>query len=471
MSIRSASDEHPMEQRGKIEANKDKTGMKIKPFRGIRPPKELVEQVSSRPYDVLNSEEARQEAAGNEKSLYHIIKPEINFAPGTDEHDERVYAAAKEQFALFKRNGWLVQDQEEHYYVYAQSIVESGELRVERSSEVESKKLPGTVKTQFGLVVGAWVDDYLEGRIKKHELTRRDKEEDRMKHVRVLNANMEPVFFAYPHRDDLDAIVAAVCKKEPEYDFVAAPEGFRHTFWVVEDKAVIKRITDIFAEIPAMYIADGHHRSAAAAGVGRELKIKNEKLKIENPEYEYFLAVCFPENQLNIIDYNRVVKDLNGLSEEEFLAKLSEDFEVSEITRSRDHVTTNHDAIKPKGLHNFSLYLGGKWYSLTAKAGRYNDADPIGVLDVTISSNLILDKILGIKDLRSDKRIDFVGGIRGLGELERRVESGEWKMALALYPVTMQQIINIADSGNIMPPKTTWFEPKLRSGLVVHELE
>ena len=283
-----------------------------------------------------------------------------------------------------------------------------------------------------------------------------------MKHVRTLNANMEPVFFAYPHRDDLDKIVEDVCKSEPEYDFVAAPEGFRHTFWVIEDKKTIDQITEIFAQIPAMYIADGHHRSAAAAGVGQELKIKNEKLKIKVPEYEYFLAVCFPDNQLNIIDYNRVVKDLNGLSEEEFLSKLAEDFEVEE---------KGSEIYKPNKLHNFSLYLGGKWYSLTAKAGRYDDNDPIGVLDVTISSNLILDKILGIKDLRSDKRIDFVGGIRGLGELKRRVDSGEMKVALALYPVTMQQIIDIADSGNIMPPKTTWFEPKLRSGLVIHELD
>ena len=454
--------------------------MKIKPFRGIRPPKELVEQVSSRPYDVLNSAEARQEAAGNEKSLYHIIKPEINFEPGTDEHDPRVYDAAVEQFAKFKEKGWLVQDPEEKYYVYAQSIVESGELRVERSSEADSKKLKGTIKTQFGLVVGAWVDDYLEGRIKKHELTRRDKEEDRMKHVRVLNANMEPVFFAYPHRDDLDTIIAEVCSKEPEYDFVAAPEGFRHTFWVIDDKQTIKRITEIFAEIPAMYIADGHHRSAAAARVGAELKkMKDERTKEGNertkdegnlPEYEFFMAVCFPDNQLNIIDYNRVVKDLNGLSEEEFLLALKEDFDVACYNDEMSAKVSLND-VKPKGLHNFSLYMGGKWYSLTAKEGRYDDADPIGVLDVTISSNLILDKILGIKDLRSDKRIDFVGGIRGLGELERRVDSGEMKMALALYPVTMQQIINIADSGNIMPPKTTWFEPKLRSGLVVHELD
>jgi uncharacterized protein (DUF1015 family) len=441
--------------------------MKIKPFRGIRPPKELVELVSSRPYDVLNSDEARKEAAGNEMSLYHIIKPEINFAPGTDEHDPRVYQEAKQQFQRFKIKGWLVQDTKPHYYVYAQTILSNQPSAISYQTD----------KTQYGLVVGAWVDDYLEGRIKKHELTRRDKEEDRMKHVRTLNANMEPVFFAYPHRDDLDAIVAEVIKGKPEYDFVAAPEGFRHTFWVIDDDATIQKITEIFAQIPAMYIADGHHRSAAAAGVGQEKKKspsqpphKGEEI----PEYEFFMAVCFPDNQLNIIDYNRVVKDLNGLSEEEFLKALEADFEVSEITRSRDYEKTNgtndFSDVKPKGLHNFSLYLGGKWYSLTAKEGRYNDADPIGVLDVTISSNLILDKILGIKDLRSDKRIDFVGGIRGLGELERRVDSGEMKMALALYPVTMQQIIDIADSGNIMPPKTTWFEPKLRSGLVVHEL-
>ena len=425
--------------------------MRIKPFRGIRPPKELVEQVSSRPYDVLNSEEARAEAAGNEKSLYHIIKPEINFAAGTDEHDARVYDAAVEQFKLFKQKGWLVQDKEDKYYVYSQTILADNPLS------------GGKEKTQYGLVVGAWVDDYLEGRIKKHELTRRDKEEDRMKHVRVLNANMEPVFFAYPHRDDLDAIIANITKGEPEYDFVAAPEGFRHTFWVINDKATIARITEIFVEIPAMYIADGHHRSAAAAGVGAE---KQKATGDKNAEFNFFLAVCFPDNQLNIIDYNRVVKDLNGLTEKEFLEAIKADFDVE---------CYNGDAslneVKPKALHNFSLYLGGKWYSLTAKAGRYDDNDPIGVLDVTISSNLILDKILGIKDLRSDKRIDFVGGIRGLGELKRRVDSGEMKVALALYPVTMQQIIDIADSGNIMPPKTTWFEPKLRSGLVVHALE
>ena len=430
--------------------------MRIKPFKGIRPPKELVTQVSSRPYDVLNSEEARQEAAGNEMSLYHIIKPEINFQPGTDEHDPRVYGEAKQQYQRFKLKGWLVQDQDPHYYVYAQTILANNPLS------------GGKEKTQYGLVVGAWVDDYLEGRIKKHELTRRDKEEDRMKHVRTLNANMEPVFFAYPHRDDLDKIVEEVCKGAPEYDFVAAPEGFRHTFWVIDNKKTIDQITEIFAEIPAMYIADGHHRSAAAAGVGAE---KQKATGNKNAEFNFFLAVCFPDNQLNIIDYNRVVKDLNGLSEDEFLEALKEDFEVEAYPQPLPEGKGDYSTVKPKALHNFSLYLDGKWYSLTAKEGRYNDADPIGVLDVTISSNLILDKILGIKDLRSDKRIDFVGGIRGLGELKRRVDSGEMKVALALYPVTMQQIIDIADSGNIMPPKTTWFEPKLRSGLVVHELD
>lgn len=435
--------------------------MKIKPFKGIRPPKELVEQVSSRPYDVLNSEEAQAEATGNEMSLYHIIKPEINFNPLIDEHDPRVYPEALSQYKRFRAKGWLEQDLEEKYYVYAQTILASNPLS------------GGKDKTQYGLVVGAWVDDYLEGRIKKHELTRRDKEEDRMKHVRTLNANMEPVFFAYPHRDDLDAIIEEVCKETPEYDFVAAPEGFKHTFWVINDKPTIERITEIFASIPAMYIADGHHRSAAAARVGEEKKNLSTTLSRGEgdklPEYEFFMAVCFPDNQLNIIDYNRVVKDLNGLTEEEFLEKLKEDFIVK--CYNGDASLNGENGVKPKGLHNFSLYLGGKWYSLTAKEGRYDDSDPIGVLDVTISSNLILDKILGIKDLRSDKRIDFVGGIRGLGELQRRVDSGEMKVALALYPVTMQQIIDIADSGNIMPPKTTWFEPKLRSGLIVHELE
>jgi len=410
----------------------------IKPFRGIRPPKNLVEQVASRPYDVLNSEEARKEAEGNPKSLYHIIKPEIDFPVGTDEHDPRVYGKAVENFEAFQKNGWLVQDAKENYYVYAQTM---------------------NGRTQYGLVVCANVDDYMTGKIKKHELTRRDKEEDRMKHVRVNNANIEPVFFAYPHNDELDAIVAKVVAGKPEYDFVA-PDGFGHHFWVIEDAATIARITEIFAGIPSLYIADGHHRSAAAALVGDEKRRQNPNHKGDE-EYNYFLAVCFPDNQLNIIDYNRVVKDLNGLSDEQFLEALKKNFGV-ELKGS--------EIYKPNKLHNFSLYLSGKWYSLTAKAGTFNDNDPIGVLDVTISSNLILDEILGIKDLRSDKRIDFVGGIRGLGELKKRVDSGEMKVALALYPVSMKQLIDIADSGNIMPPKTTWFEPKLRSGLIIHKL-
>ena len=411
---------------------------KIKPFKGIRPPRELVEEVASRPYDVLNSEEARAEAAGNEKSLYHIIKPEINFAPGTDEHDPKVYDKAVEQFNLFQEKGWLVQDPSEKYYVYAQTM---------------------NGRTQYGLVVCANVDDYLNGVIKKHELTRRDKEEDRMKHVRINNANIEPVFFAYPDNAELDAIVAETVKGEPEYDFTA-PDGFGHHFWLINDPATIQRITELFAAIPYLYIADGHHRTAAAALVGAEKARQNPNHRGDE-EYNYFLAVCFPASQLHIIDYNRVVKDLNGLSDEAFLARLAENFTVEKKGKEIYH---------PTALHNFSLYLGGDWYSLTAKAGTYNDNDPIGVLDVTISSDLILRDILGITDLRSDKRIDFVGGIRGLEELKRRVDSGEMKVALALYPVSMKQLMDIADSGNIMPPKTTWFEPKLRSGLVIQEL-
>ena len=413
--------------------------MKIKPFKGVRPPKEYVEQVQSRPYDVLNSAEARAEAEGNEKSLYHIIKPEIDFPEGTDEHDPKVYEKAAQNFQMFQDKGWLVQDGKERYYIYAQTM---------------------NGKTQYGLVVCAYVDDYMTGKIKKHELTRRDKEEDRMKHVRVNNANIEPVFFAYPDNKDVDAIVAKYTKGTPEYDYTAEHDGFRHTFWIIDDNADIQRITELFAAMPAMYIADGHHRSAAAALVGAE-KAKQNPNHRGDEEYNFFMAVCFPANQLTIIDYNRVVKDLNGLSDEEFLKKLSDDFIVEK---------KGTEIFKPSRLHEFSLYLGGNWYSLVAKPGTYNDNDPIGVLDVTISSNLILDKILGIKDLRSDKRIDFVGGIRGLGELKKRVDSGEMKVALALYPVSMKQLIDIADTGNIMPPKTTWFEPKLRSGLVIHKL-
>ncbi len=412
----------------------------IKPFKGVRPPKDLVEQVASRPYDVLNSEEARKEAEGNEKSLYHIIRPEIDFPVGTDEHAPEVYLKAAENFKKFQEKGWLVQDSKECYYVYAQTM---------------------NGKTQYGLVVGAYVPDYLNGVIKKHELTRRDKEEDRMKHVRVNNANIEPVFFAYPDNAELDKIVSKYAATEPEYNFIAPLDGFGHTFWVIDQDEDIKRITEIFAEIPALYIADGHHRSAAAALVGAE-KAKQNPNHRGDEEYNYFMAVSFPANQLTIIDYNRVVKDLNGLTPAEFLARIAENFVIEE---------KGEEIYKPNALHNFALYLEGKWYSLTAKPGTYDDSDPIGVLDVTISSNLILNDILGIKDLRSDKRIDFIGGIRGLGELKRRVDSGEMKMALALYPVTMKQLMDIADTGNIMPPKTTWFEPKLRSGLIIHKLE
>lgn len=412
----------------------------IKPFRGIRPPQDLVEQVVSRPYDVLNSAEARAEAGDNEKSLYHIIKPEIDFPEGTDEHDPRVYSKAAQNFERFQQEGWLVQDKKDCYYIYAQTM---------------------NGKTQYGLVVGAYVPDYMNGVIKKHELTRRDKEEDRMKHVRVNNANVEPVFFAYPDDALLDEIVRKYTAEKPVYDFVAPDDGFGHKFWVIDDDKDIERITEEFKGMPALYIADGHHRSAAAALVGAEKANQNPAHRGDE-EYNYFMAVCFPASQLTIIDYNRVVKDLNGLTEEEFLAALQKNFEVQKM---------GAEIYKPAGLHNFALYLGGNWYSLTARPGTYNDNDPIGVLDVTISSNLILDEILGIKDLRSDKRIDFVGGIRGLGELKRRVDSGEMKVALVLYPVSMKQLMDIADTGNIMPPKTTWFEPKLRSGLVIHKLD
>lgn len=411
----------------------------IKPFKGVRPPKQYVEEVESRPYDVLDSEEARKEAGDNEKSLYHIIKPEIDFAPGTSEYDPRVYEKAAENFKKFQEKGWLKQDDKEQYYIYAQTM---------------------NGKTQYGLVVCAYVEDYLNGVIKKHELTRRDKEEDRMKHVRVNNANIEPVFFAYPDNSVLDSLIMRYAQTAPEYDFVAPIDGFRHQFWVISNDDDIAAITSEFAKMPSLYIADGHHRSAAAALVGAE-KAKQDPNHNGTEEYNYFMAVCFQASQLTILDYNRVVKDLNGLTSEQFLDALKKNFDVEE---------KGAGIYKPDHLHNFSLYLDGKWYSLTAKAGTFDDTDPIGVLDVDISSRLILDDVLGIKDLRSDKRIDFVGGLRGLEELERRVDSGEMRMALALYPVTMKQIMDIADSGKIMPPKATWFEPKLRSGLIIHKL-
>lgn len=412
----------------------------VKPFRGIRPPQNLVEKVASRPYDVLSSEEARKEAGDNEMSLYHIIKPEINFEPGTSEYDPRVYKSAAEHFQQFLDKHWLVQDEAEHYYIYAQTM---------------------NGKTQYGLVVAASVNDYLSGTIKKHELTRRDKEEDRMKHVRVCNANMEPVFFAYPDDDVLTALLNRYASTTPIYDFVAPDDGFRHQFWMISDKDDIATITREFAKMPSLYIADGHHRSAAAALVGAE-KARQNPHHTGKEEYNYFMAVCFPASQLTILDYNRVVKDLNHLSSAEFLQKLAEDFVVEDKGES---------IYKPQHIHEFSLYIDSHWYSLVARPGTYDDSDPIKSLDVDISSRLILDKLMGIKDLRSDKRIDFVGGLRGLEELKRRVDSGEMRWALALYPVSMKQIMNIADTGNIMPPKATWFEPKLRSGLIIHRLD
>ena len=412
---------------------------RVKPFKGLRPPRELVEQVESRPYDVLDSDEARAEAGNNEKSLYHIIKPEIDFPVGTSEYDARVYERAAENFAKFQREGWLVQDADDHYYVYAQTM---------------------NGHTQYGIVVGAAVDDYMNGVILKHELTRRGKEEDRMKHVRVCDANIEPVFLAYPDDDVLDAVVARYTLQEPEYDFIAPVDGFRHQFWIIDKEEDITAVTERFALMPHLYIADGHHRTAAAALVGAE-KAKANPAHTGTEEYNYLMAVCFPASQLTILDYNRVVKDLNGHSPAEFLALLEKDFVVS---------PQGTEPYRPARLHEFSLYLKGEWYSLMLKPGLVDETDPIESLDVSISSKRILDEILGIKDLRSDKRIDFVGGLRGLSELKRRVDSGEMQMALALYPVSMQQIIRIADSGNIMPPKATWFEPKLRSGLVVHKL-
>ena len=409
--------------------------VKIKAFAGVRPPQALAHEVASRPYDVLNSVEAKAEAG--EKSLLHIIKPEIDFDPIIDEHDEAVYSKAVDNYKAWKEKGWLVKEEKECYYIYAQTM---------------------NGKRQYGLVACCHFEDYLEGRIKKHELTRADKEEDRMKHVRAQSANLEPVFFAYPEREDMNAIVSRIIAEAPKYDFVSE-DGVGHTLWLVDGDEDIKNITAIFEQIPALYVADGHHRTAAAAGVGKE-RMKANPNHNGTEEYCYFLAVIFPDAQLNIIDYNRVVKDLNGLSKEEFLAAVEKDFVVEK---------KGADIYKPNALHNFGLYLDGEWYSMTAKEGTYDDNDPIGVLDVTVLSNLVLDKVLGIKDLRRDKRIDFVGGIRGLGELQKRVDSGEMKVAFALYPVSMQQLIDIADSGNIMPPKTTWFEPKLRSGVVIHE--
>jgi len=413
----------------------------LKAFKGLRPPVEIVKQLASRPYDVLNSEEARIEAKDNPYSLLHVTKAEIDLPMGIDVHGQEVYDKVVDNFTSFRENGWLVQDSEEKLYIYAQTM---------------------NGRTQYGIVGCTSIEDYFNNRIKKHELTRKDKEEDRMIHVRITNANVEPVFFSYPANKGIDDIVMnIITHTKPVYDFVAE-DGFGHHFWTIDDKATIERIIEIFdKEIPSLYVADGHHRTAAAALVGQE-KRKNNPGHNGTEEYNYFMSVVFPDNQLKIIDYNRVVKDLNNLSEKEFLKKIESVFIVE---------NKGEDIYAPAGLHNFSMYLNNEWYSLTAKPGTYNDDDPIGVLDVTILSSLLLDNILDIKDLRTSTRVDFVGGIRGLGELKKRVDSGEMKAAFALYPVSMKQLINIADTGNIMPPKTTWFEPKLRSGLVVHLLD
>ena len=410
--------------------------VKIKPFAALRPPREFVQEVASRPYDVLNSREAKAEAG--EKSLLHITKPEIDFDPLIDEHSQPAYDKAVENFRLWQERGWLLRDPGEMYYVYAQTM---------------------EGRTQYGLVVCAHVEDYLSGKIKKHELTRKDKEEDRMIHVRIQSANIEPVFFTYPDVPEINTLVERVSQGTPEYDFVAA-DGFGHHFWPISDKADIERLTELFAGVPAFYVADGHHRTAAAALVGAERKSKNPNHTGEE-EYNYFMTVVFPESHLKIIDYNRVVKDLNGMAPETFVQALSKDFLVECLCERKEPYV-------PSGHHNFSMYLNGCWYSLTAREGTYDDSDPIGTLDVTVLSNLVFDKLLDIKDLRTSTRIDFVGGIRGLGELKKRVDSGEMVAAFALYPVTMEQLITIADTGNIMPPKTTWFEPKLRSGLAIH---
>ena len=412
----------------------------FRPFKALRPPKNIADRVAAKPYDVINTQEARKEAEGNPYSLLHITRAEIDLPVGTDEHDPRVYEKAKENFQKFIENKWLLADDEAYFYIYAQTM---------------------WGKTQYGIVGCASIDDYFNNVIKKHELTRRNKEEDRMKHVRVTNANVEPVFFAYKSLPELDNLILSYAKgHEPIYDFTAN-DGVGHHFWVINEKEINEKIQKLFAQMPALYVADGHHRTAAAALVGKEKREQHPNFT-GNEEFNYFMAVAFPDNQLTIIDYNRVVKDLNGLSKDEFLQKLSEFFDIE---------NKGTGEFKPNKLHNFSMYLGGNWYSLTAKKGTYNDNDPIGVLDVTILSDLVLNNLLGIKDLRTDKRIDFVGGIRGLGELKRRVDSGEMTVAFALYPVSMKQLMDIADSGNIMPPKTTWFEPKLRSGLSIHLLD
>jgi len=412
----------------------------IKPFKGLRPPKSIVEEVASLPYDVMNSDEATNMVEGKKASLLHITRAEIEFNKGTDPHDEKVYKRAKDNFEDFQKKGFLIQDSKDHYYIYAQTM---------------------NNKTQYGIVGAAACEDYINGKIKKHELTRPDKEEDRKVLTRYLKANIEPVFFTYRAVSEIDEIVNdIVTKNKPIYDFFAE-DGFGHHFWVIEDAEINKKLENLFKEkVPCTYVADGHHRTAAAAGMSDEFRAQNPN-HTGNEPYNYFMAVHFPDNQLQIIDYNRVVKDLNGLNPSEFLKKIEENFVI---------IQTGSSVIKPEKLHDFSMYLEGKWYGLTAKKTTYNDDSPIDSLDVSVLSKYILEPILNIKDLRTDTRIDFVGGIRGLSELSKRVDSGEMAVAFALFPVSMNQLMNIADTGNIMPPKVTWFEPKLRSGLVINKL-
>jgi uncharacterized protein (DUF1015 family) len=412
----------------------------FKPFKAARPASDKVKLVACRPYDVLSASEAKEEAFGNPDSFYHVIKPEIDFPEDHNPYDESVYKKGKGNYDQLKDSGVLKQDEKECFYVY--QLIMDGHK-------------------QTGLVGCCAIDDYFDNHIKKHELTRPDKEEDRKNHVRFGKMNAEPVFFSYPHVSEIDSLVDSVkSASDPEYD-ITTDDGIQHTLWVISSDDDILKIENYFSsKVPSIYVADGHHRTAAGALVGQEFRERNNGSKDDGQRYNYFMSVVFPDNQLKIIDYNRVVKDLNGLSESDFMSKLENSFNVSEKSSQ----------YRPASLHYIGMYLSGRWYELKAKTNTYDDNDPVGVLDVTILSKEVLEPLFDIVDLRRDKRIDFVGGIRGLGELEKRVDSGEMKVAFAMYPVSMQQLIDISDADLIMPPKVTWFEPKLRSGLFVHEL-
>lgn len=401
----------------------------IKPFHALRPQQQMAAQVASRPYDVLNSEEAKKEAAGNPFSFLHVTKSEIDLPGGIDIHSPEVYDMAKENLQQFISKGILFKEDKPSYYIY--QLIMQG-------------------RSQTGLVCVSSVEDYFNDVIKKHEFTRPEKEKDRIDHMRTIEAQTGNVFLAYRDVVEVNNIIDEWQKaNQPTYNFTAT-DGIQHAIWVVNTEAIVDSITAAFAaNVPCTYIADGHHRAASAAKVSKAFP--------ESSDAQYFLTTIFPASQLAILDYNRVVKDLNGISAEKFLAQLQDDF----------YVTLSTEAVKPSQPHEFGLYLEGKWYILTSRKGTWT-TDPIGVLDITILSNNILDKILDIKDQRTDKRIDFVGGIRGIGELEKRVNSGEMKLAFSLYPVTIGQLFDIADSGNVMPPKSTWFEPKLRDGLLTH---